>query len=202
MYIARILYPVKVLGPGNRIGIWFDGCKHHCEGCSNPELWEFSGRYKTSVETVMKLVNSIAENHKIDGFTITGGDPFEQPKALKELLAEIKEISEDILIYTGYDYETISELYPETVNMAAVIIDGKYIEERNNNVILRGSDNQKIIILNEGLKLVYDRYIAKTTNEIQNFTTSDGVVSVGIHRPDYNKRLNDILEAKGLKKNE
>ena len=117
-------------------------------------------------------------------------------------MAEIKEISEDILIYTGYDYETISELYPETVNMAAVIIDGKYIEERNNNVILRGSDNQKIIILNERLKPVYDRYIAKTTNEIQNFTTSDGVVSVGIHRPDYNKRLNDILEAKGLKKNE
>lgn len=41
MYIARILYPVEVLGPGKRIGIWFCGCPRRCEGCSNPELWEF-----------------------------------------------------------------------------------------------------------------------------------------------------------------
>ena len=40
MYVARILYPVKVLGPGNRIGIWVSGCNHRCKGCSNPELWK------------------------------------------------------------------------------------------------------------------------------------------------------------------
>ena len=40
IYVARILYPVKVLGPGNRVGIWLAGCDHKCLGCSNPELWE------------------------------------------------------------------------------------------------------------------------------------------------------------------
>lgn len=36
MYVARILYPVEVLGPGKRVGIWFSGCPSKCKGCSNP----------------------------------------------------------------------------------------------------------------------------------------------------------------------
>ena len=39
MNVARILFPVQVLGPGNRIGIWLCGCNRACKGCSNPELW-------------------------------------------------------------------------------------------------------------------------------------------------------------------
>ena len=91
MYIASILYPVKVLGPGNRIGIWFCGCPRRCDDCSNPELWEFQKRYKTSLETVMSLIKKIAQAHVVDGFTITGGDPFFQPEDLSHLLKEIKQ---------------------------------------------------------------------------------------------------------------
>ena len=40
MYVSRVLYPVNVLGIGNRVGIWTSICKHKCIGCSNPELWE------------------------------------------------------------------------------------------------------------------------------------------------------------------
>ena len=75
MYVARILYPVEVLGPGKRIGIWFCGCPHKCKGCSNPELWDFQDKYNVSLETVMALVTSIAKDNQVDGFTITGGDP-------------------------------------------------------------------------------------------------------------------------------
>ena len=52
MYIARILYPVKVLGPGNRIGIWFAGCHHRCKGCSNPELWKVDEKYFVTIQPV------------------------------------------------------------------------------------------------------------------------------------------------------
>lgn len=182
MYIARILYPVKVLGPGNRIGIWFCGCPRRCDGCSNPELWEFQDRYKISLATVMSLIEKIAQAHRVDGFTITGGDPFFQPDALSNLLEQIKKISDDILVYTGYMKD---ELPAPLLKNIAVLIDAPYIKARNNNCRLRGSDNQTIYILNENYRVVYEDYLSTTENQIQNFTAKDGIISVGIHRPDF-----------------
>jgi len=75
MYVARILYPVTVLGPGKRLGIWFAGCKHKCSGCSNPELWNMDKKYYVTVQQVTQLIRKIADKRRIDGFTITGGEP-------------------------------------------------------------------------------------------------------------------------------
>ena len=197
MYIARILYPVKVLGPGNRIGIWFNGCMHHCKGCSNPELWEIQERYRVSKETVLDLIKKVSSQYHVDGFTLTGGDPFYQPEALEELLPLLHSINEDILIYTGYEFEDIRDKYPHLVQYASVIIDGKYIEERNNGCLLRGSDNQRIIIADR-FKEKYDSYLAIAKNEIQNFTTRDGVISVGIHSKEFDKEIQSLLEERSV----
>ena len=86
MYIARILYPVKVLGPGNRIGIWFVGCHHRCKGCSNPELWKVDEKYFITIDQVEKLIRTVAAENEIDGFTITGGDPVEQADELTKFI--------------------------------------------------------------------------------------------------------------------
>ena len=182
MYVARMLYPVKVLGPGNRVGIWFCGCPRRCAGCSNPELWEFKDRYETSLSTVLSLIEKISAHNKIDGFTITGGDPFFQPDDLSRLLESIKKISEDIIVYTGYLKE---ELPPELFKNITVLIDAPYIKERNNNCLLRGSDNQTIYILSEKYRAAYENYLATAQNQIQNFSTCDGYISVGIHRADF-----------------
>lgn len=198
MYIARILYPVKVLGPGNRVGIWMVGCKHRCKGCSNPELWEVQEKYKTSLETVLTLIGQIAKDNIIDGFTITGGDPFEQPDELKEMLLRLHMFSSDILVYTGYEYEVIQKEYGDILSLISVLIDGKYEEDKNNASCLIGSDNQKIYYLDEGVKLVYEKYLDETHNQIQNFTSGDGVISVGIHRPDYQQQLDVAVKKKGL----
>lgn len=182
MYVARLLYPVEVLGPGKRVGIWFCGCPRRCKGCSNPELWEFHPRYKTTPEAVYEMICRISRNNLIDGFTITGGDPMLQAEELAELISLLRNISEDILVYTGYE---ISELSPKALNGIAVLIDGEYIEERNNNCFLRGSDNQKIHILDGRFTEKYENYCKTGKNEIQNFIMSDGVVSVGIHKPGF-----------------
>lgn len=199
MYVARILYPINVLGPGKRIGIWFNGCHHHCPGCSNPELWETRERYRTSFDTVRKLINHICETQDVDGFTLTGGDPFAQPEALAQLLPALSKISNDILVYTGYDFETVGQRYPELLAQIGVLIDGKYVESRNIGVPLRGSDNQNIIVLDASLTEKYREYLADAENKIQNFTTIDGVISVGIHRPGYDAQIDTLLKQKGLK---
>ena len=189
MYIARLLYPVTVLGPGERIGLWLAGCRRACKGCSNPELWEQRPEQYLATDDVMRLVEKVAHSHPVDGFTISGGDPFDQAEALAALLPALAAISGDILIYTGY---TMADLRSEpsghvkkVLNRAAVVIDGPYIEALNDNTCLRGSSNQGIHILNPDYRQKYDAYLNNATNRIQNFTTADGVVSVGIHRKTF-----------------
>lgn len=182
MYVARVLYPVEVLGPGKRVGIWFCGCPRRCKGCSNPELWEFQERYKTTPETIFEMVKAVLKEHTIDGFTITGGDPFYQADDLIELLDLLKEISDDIIVYTGYNRE---EIKPDDLKNISVLIDGEYIEELNDNSLLKGSSNQEVYILDDTKSDKYRTYFNTESNKVQNFFTSDGVISVGIHRPDF-----------------
>lgn len=199
MYVARVLYPVEVLGPGKRVGIWFCGCPRRCKGCSNPELWEFQDRYYTSPQLVYELITQIAKEHPIDGFTITGGDPLYQADDLQQLIMLLRTISEDILVYTGY---ILKEIGDDKIKGIAVLIDGEYIESRNNNCILRGSDNQTIHILDQKYEEKYTAFLSRSINQIQNFMTSDGVISVGIHKPNFMTELDEAVLGKGLKDNE
>ena len=185
MNVARILYPVRVLGPGNRVGIWLCGCSRACKGCSNPELWEQKPEYEVSPSEVYKLIELVASSNVIDGFTISGGEPMDQSSSLVELLGLISGISDDILIYTGYRVEELrarSDLATDYIlKEISVLIDGAYIEELNNGAVLRGSSNQMIYFINKKYEERYRQYLAGAHNQIQNFTTVDGIVSVGIH---------------------
>ena len=196
MNLARILYPVQVLGPGNRIGLWLCGCNRACKGCSNPELWVQREELEINVQDVVSLILKITESYKVDGFTISGGEPFLQADELLLLLSYLTPISTDILIYTGYRLEELRELNNKSINgildSAAVIIDGAYIEGLNNDSVLRGSSNQQIHIMNPSYEARYQQYLANTQNQIQNFTTVDGVVSVGIHRKTFSRPYPDI----------
>lgn len=184
MYIARILYPVEVLGPGKRIGIWFCGCSRRCEGCSNPELWQRQEKYKISIDSALKLIHKISDTNLVEGFTITGGDPMEQIEDLSFLLKKLKLICGDILVYTGFEIEELTKKQLENIS---VLIDGRYIEILNDNSLLRGSSNQRIHILEANLRDKYETYLKTETNKIQNFAINDGFISVGIHKPGFMK---------------
>lgn len=197
MNLARILYPVQVLGPGNRIGLWLCGCNRACKGCSNPELWDTREEFEIDVQNVGSLIRKITESHKVDGFTISGGEPFFQADELLSMLSYLTPISTDILIYTGYRLEELQELNDKAINgilaSTAVIIDGAYVEELNDNSVLRGSSNQRVHIMNSEYNEKYRQYIANTHNQIQNFNTVDGIVSVGIHRKSFSRPHSDSV---------
>ena len=105
-----------------------------------------------------------------------------QATDLQRLLYLLKEISDDIIVYTGYK---INDIIPEMLSNISVLIDGEYIEELNDNSLLRGSSNQKVHILDEAKADKYNTYFKTESNKVQNFFTSDGVISVGIHRPNF-----------------
>ena len=203
MNIARILFPIKVLGPGNRVGIWTCGCNHRCEGCSNPELWTVQSRFEISVENVIRLLDSQLHNKRVDGFVITGGDPFLQTSELYQLLLNLKRYSDDLLVYTGYTFEELlasdDKFASACLNEISVLIDGKYIQALNDGSFLRGSSNQRIIYLDESKRRKYEEYYSRQgENRIQNFITSDGVISVGIHKLGFQEDLPDMAARKGV----
>ena len=197
MNIARILYPVEVLGPGKRLAIWTAGCPHHCRGCSNPELWSGSQKYEISIEQLERAIREIVltSQNPVDGITVTGGDPFYQAEELPELLTMLRKISDDILVYTGYRYEELKQQNnpgtEKSLSLIDVLIDGPYIESMNDGSPMRGSGNQKIIFLNPDAENRYCDYL-KQSNRIQNFVAADGIISVGIHDRDFADKMAEL----------
>lgn len=192
MQIDRIIYPTTALGPGNRVVIWVVGCSKQCKKCSNKELWKKNVEKELSVEEIHGFIKSIAEQRTIDGITLTGGDPLEQDAdEVLELLQKLRSITKDILLYTGYTWEELEEVFSEEQlevlkQTVAVLIDGRYEDELNDNkVVLRGSANQRIFFLREEERARYEPYMAEG-RKIQNLHQSGKMISIGIHNKEGN----------------
>lgn len=131
------------------------------------------------------LIQAISSANVIDGFTITGGEPLDQAEELAKLIQLVKPISGDILVYSGYLLEELQDRNDEWIQSIlkniAVLIDGAYVEDLNDNSVLRGSSNQQIHVFKRNYADSYHDYVMASHNQIQNFTLNDGIVSVGIH---------------------
>lgn len=144
-------------GPGLRAVIWTQGCNHNCTGCHNPQTHNLCGGTETDTEDIIETIKSL-KLHK--GITLSGGEPFLQPKALEEIAMESKKIGFDVWAYTGFTLEQlISENNPsnkENFNLLKnidVLVDGKFIEsKRDINLKFRGSSNQRVIDVKKSLE--------------------------------------------------
>src|SRR5690348_16130882 len=105
--ISRLHFPVTTLGPGRRIGIWLQGCSIHCPGCISKDTWDPDQGW-TSVHSVIAAVQHWMPDAQ--GITISGGEPLDQPVALRVLLQNLRRISDvDVLVYSGYFFNQLTE---------------------------------------------------------------------------------------------
>ena len=89
-------YPVRVLGPGERLGIWVTGCKRNCPGCMTPELQDETAGREMDCQAMVEAAKKAPG--PVDGVTISGGEPFDQPQQLYRLVTLLKqEITEEKL---------------------------------------------------------------------------------------------------------
>ena len=151
-------------GPGVRVSLFVSGCTHHCKGCFNEVTWDFKyGNPFTEKE--MDQIIEYLDHEYIKGLTILGGEPFEHVNqiGLLPLLRRVREKypEKSIWCFSGYlfDQEIVGEMaekWEETREMLSyldVIVDGRFVEERKNlSVRFRGSDNQRIIQVQESLQ--------------------------------------------------
>jgi anaerobic ribonucleoside-triphosphate reductase activating protein len=201
IYINKIHYPVKNLGAGTRLGIWFQGCPIRCKGCINPDTWDTGAGHKLAFSEFIKTLESFRDE-KIDGITISGGEPFAQPGALYDLCVFLRTITPgDILVYSGYTYSRLSSKYRGILKVIDVLVSGPYIESKTDRLIWRGSDNQKITLLSEKAKKIYPASIDRTewgARSMQFSIIGDSVYMVGIPaRGDLDKLYRKMKE-KGI----
>ena len=134
-------------GPGIRTAYFCQGCPHHCEGCHNPETWDFAGG--TAVDT-SELADIARRNPLCHGVTFSGGEPFAQPEGFAELADMLKADGYEIASYTGYTFEHLRDsgtpAQKELLRRLDVLIDGPFVlAQRSLDLVFRGSANQRII---------------------------------------------------------
>lgn len=196
MQIDRLLYPVHSLGPGDRLAIWIRGCKKRCFNCANPELQLFNPNSEVSMTVIKEMISKI--DKKIDGITITGGEQFCQAKDLFEIITFMLEITDDILIFTGYSKKEIYDLNNDyaikCIEKATVVIYGEYVDELNDNhTPLIASSNQVIEFHNPKINNKYINYM-NNGRIIENFYYNDNLISVGIHNSRRKKGENTKVD--------
>lgn len=147
--LSGIVRESIVDGPGIRYAVFTQGCPHHCPGCHNPETHDFNGGY---FDTVENIFNDFKRNPLLTGITFSGGEPMCQSKPLLKLAQMVVEFGKDVVIYSGYTLEQLSEMSKETPEirelllLCRLLVDGPYIEaKRDLSLNFRGSSNQRLI---------------------------------------------------------
>ena len=125
-------YESIVDGPGCRTTIFLQGCSHKCQGCHNPDAWEFDESTRVSHDEIMQML----DKHSIFTKSITwsGGDPLYQADSLLELSSRAYRCGyTDQMLYTGYKFPSsfIDTQDPELDYQLIELNPMKYPEDKS-----------------------------------------------------------------------
>ncbi|MDO4546515.1 MAG: anaerobic ribonucleoside-triphosphate reductase activating protein [Clostridia bacterium] len=158
--IAGVVDESIVDGPGFRFAVFCQGCRLNCPGCHNPQTHDFVGGYDADTDDIIKKMR---DNILLDGLTLTGGDPFEQPIACETLAGGAKALGLNVWAYSGYTFEELLDRGDcrGLLEMCDVLVDGPFImAERTLELRFRGSKNQRLIDVKKSLEssetVIYD----------------------------------------------
>ncbi|MDG9726718.1 MULTISPECIES: 4Fe-4S single cluster domain-containing protein [unclassified Streptomyces] len=150
-------FPLETLGPGRRLGVWFQGCSLACAGCMSRHTWDARGGTRVSVSALLELWGEALERGA-EGLTVSGGEPLQQPDALAGLLAGAAGLRDeaaggaaaggtdgaDLLVYTGYEPDELTERQDAALRHSDAVITGRFRVAEPTGLVWRGSANQRI----------------------------------------------------------
>lgn len=139
------------------VSFWTQGCPHKCNGCWNPETWDFCGGLEEDRDIIVKrIIDGISKNNIKRDFSILGGEPLchENRSNVTYIIQKVREVYPDIKIYlwTGYTLAHILSDHSFQVicmnyileNIDVLITDPFVLSQRDITLKLRGSYNQHI----------------------------------------------------------
>jgi len=180
--IAAVSARTQALGPGTRAVVWVQGCPLSCPGCLAPAWIPFIPAMELRPREILEKIDL----DQITGMTFSGGEPMEQALGLAGLARLAREKKDlDLICFTGYRYERLlrnppNSGVPELLAEVDVLIDGPFIQSRNDSVGLRGSSNQRVLHLTSRLK----NYELESNTRKLEITVTDGELAfIGIPTP-------------------
>jgi anaerobic ribonucleoside-triphosphate reductase activating protein len=200
-------FPVTVLGPGRRIGLWLQGCTIRCKGCVSRDTWPADPARAMPVAALLAWCKKVAADG-FDGVTISGGEPFDQPRPLASLLDGLAAwrasagLDFDILCYSGHPLKTLEKKHARLLAKLDALIPEPYADGRPLGGLWRGSDNQTLVPLSPcGIARYADSVAAPQAEDAKRMQVSlqDGRLwFIGIpHRGDM-AALEELCRARGL----
>ncbi len=180
--ISHYILETKVLGPFSRSALWVRGCCFHCEGCLAEEM----NRLEPVRKAPQELAALFSGLRETEGITISGGEPFLQPEALCDMIDAIRrERDYGVIAYSGFTLEELREKRKpgtgELLERLDLLIDGRYQRELDDGKPFRGSSNQRLILLTDRYKEVYeDYYFRQEKRSIEIRVERDRVYLVGV----------------------
>lgn len=142
--IHAVLSRTEANGPGRRFGIWVQGCSLACPGCFNPETHASAPPSRTVADVLRELGDALP----VDGVTISGGEPLDQPAPLAAFIASLRQTPHlsrlGVVVFSGY---TRAEIESDPARLAAIgqadtVIAGRYNAALHLAQGLRGSSNK------------------------------------------------------------
>ena len=143
--IAGIEPESIVDGPGIRYVIFLQGCPHGCPECQNPATHDPAGGREM---TAQALLDGVRAQAVLRSVTFSGGEPFQQARALLPVAAALRSDGFHLCAYTGYTWEKLVQDADRAALLATLdmLVDGPYKKElRSLELRFRGSANQRII---------------------------------------------------------
>jgi anaerobic ribonucleoside-triphosphate reductase activating protein len=154
LQVNKAHWPVTVLGPGRRIGLWVQGCSIHCPGCVSQDTWASDPARTIAVPDLLAWCKKVARGG-FDGVTISGGEPFEQPVGLRALLDGLRvwrrtdQLDFDILCYSGYPLKKLERKHAALLGLLDAVIPEPYVNDLPQGHAWRGSRNQPLVPLSD-----------------------------------------------------
>lgn len=202
--ISRLHDPVTVLGFGRRIGIWMQGCTVGCSGCIARDTWDFDQSRAVTVEEVVAWCESRLLDGR-DGITISGGEPFDQPEALAELLKGLNELAAlqdgevDVLVYSGRNFRQLEYRHTELLRQIDAVIAGPFMQHRPTDKPWMGSANQELIALTQLGQKRYADLLPGTGRKRVQFQVEDGRIwMIGVPDIGEMESIRTGLESRGI----
>jgi len=203
--VNRLSYPVMVLGPGRRLGLWVQGCRIRCAGCASTDTWDPAAGQSVDTAELAAECAALVKEHRLSGLTITGGEPTEQAVALADLVQRLQTTlgagnePVDCLMFTGVSAAVAQRRAASLWSLLDAAVCGPYRPDQPSNEPLLASANQELVTLTALGQARFDQAtLAQSGKSLQARVANGDISMVGLPGPGDLVRIEEALRQRGI----